>query len=136
MIKSALDTGMSYLTPVYDRLAKSTLKAAILIAASRQRETSTVVVELDDLLHAMYYCRMWRTYANDVVNSVGKSASERLMETMLQEIRQAPAGKTRHELMREHQLSKRDASELFDTMEQRQWIDGVPVGRDVRYHAI
>lgn len=135
MIKSALDTGLSYLTPVYDRLAKSTLKASILIAASRQREPS-VIVELDDLLHAIYYCRQWRTYANDVVNSVGKSASERLMETMLQEIKNSSKGKMRHELMREHQLSRKDANELFDTMEQRQWIDGVAVGRDIRYHAI
>lgn len=135
MIKSALDTGLSYLTPVYDRLSKSTLKAAILIAASRQRE-STVLVELDDLLHAIYYCRQWRIYANDVVNSVGKSSSERLMDAMLQEIKNSPSGKNRHELMRSHQLSRKDANELFETMEQRQLIDGVPVGRDIRYHAI
>lgn len=135
MIRSALDTGLSYLTPVYDRLSKSTLKAAILIAASRQRETN-VLVELDDLLHAIYYCRQWRTYANDVVNSVGKSENERLMETMLHEIKNSTTGKTRHELMREHRLSKKAANELFDTMEQRQWIDGTSYGRDIRYHAI
>lgn len=135
MIKSALDTGLSYLTPVYDRLAKSTLKAAMLIAASRQRSVD-VLVDVADLVHAIYYCQQWQTYANDVVSGVGKSADERLMETMLQKIKLSPKGKTRHELMREHQLTKKAANELFSTMEQRQWIDGTSIGRDIRYHAI
>lgn len=135
MISTALDAGLSYLTPVYDRLAKSTLKAAILIAASRQRN-SAVVVEVDDLLHAIYYCEQWREYANDVINSVGKSESERLMETMLQEIRLATRGMGRHELMTKYRLTKKDANEYFETMQQRQWIEGVPVGRDMRYSAI
>jgi hypothetical protein len=135
MISTALDTGLSYLTPVYDRLAKSTLKAAILIAASRQRNMN-VVVDVDDLLHAIYYCEQWRGYANDVINSVGKSESERLMETMLQEIRLSPRGVTRHELMSKYRLSKKDANDYFETMQQRQWIEGIPVGRDMRYSAI
>lgn len=135
LIQSALDSGLTYLTPVYDRLAKSTLKAAILIAASRQRSTS-ITLDVDDLIHAIYYCQQWRTYANDVVSSVGKSAEERLIDTMLVEIKNAPGGKTRHELMQDHKLTKKNAAELFETMEQRQLIHGVQFGRDVKYQAV
>lgn len=135
LLKEALETEQNYRTAVYDRLAKSTLKTAILLAASRRRE-NVVRVEIEDLLHAIYYCKSWRLYANDVICNIGKSQEERLIDLIYVEIKSASGGKTRHAIMREHKLTKRSATEIFETMEQRQMIHGIKIGNDIRYQAI
>ena len=135
MLKEAIETGQSYRTAMYDRLAKSTLKVAMLIAASEQRSYK-VVVDVEDLVHAIYYCTHWRTYANDVICNIGKSHEERLIDSLYVEVKESRGGKTRHELMRSYKLSKKVANEIFDTMEQRQLIHGIRIGNDVKYQAI
>ena len=132
MTNTALASGLGHLTPVYDRLAKSTLKAAMLIAASRQRN-NTITMELDDLLHALYYCSHWYGYANEVVSSVGMSQSERLIEVLHTEVNSTLGGVTRAELMRRHKMDMKQADLIFGTMLERGMITGNRYGRNIRY---
>lgn len=135
MVKSALDSGLSFLTPVYDRLSKSILKAAILIAASRQRG-STIHVDKTDILHAIYYGRHWKTYGSEIVNGVGKSKEERLIDAIVTRLKTVPGGIARSELMRDYQLTNKRAAELFATMLQRNLIHKTQFGASELYHAV
>lgn len=132
MTKTALDAGLDYLTPVYDRLAKSTLKAAVLIAASTQR-SEQVVVELPDLLHAIYYARQWRAYASEIVNGIGKTYDERLMDKIYLSIRASSIGAARDEIMNLFMLDSKRADLIFKTMEQRKLIKLVDINGEKRY---
>ncbi len=134
MMKAAVESGLNHLTPVNDRLCKSTLKVAILLAANRQRGDS-VTVELVDLLNAIYYAREWRYYASEIVNGIGKPQDERLIMRMLSSLRDARLGITRSELMSMFMLDARRADLIFATMEQRKLIFKVDIGQEFRYQA-
>lgn len=125
LTNNALDTGLDYLTPVYDRLAKSTLKAALLIAASDHfnEDSNTVTVTEDDIVHAIYYCQHWHMYASEIVNSIGDSQDERLMK-LIQEfvVGTGRLGVTRAEIMRRYKLDSRRAELLLTTLIQRQSV--------------
>lgn len=132
MTKSALDTGLAYLTPVYDRLAKSVLKVSILIAASRQRGRK-IVVELPDILHGIYYCRLWRSYTNEIVNGIGKSPEERMIDKIYVMIKNTPGGIARSQIMNIFKLTNKQAGMIFDTMIQRQLIYSISLGGQPKY---
>lgn len=124
LTNTALSIGIDHLTPVYDRLAKSTLKAAILIAASRQTEPSdNVVVELDDILHAIYYCKHWYVYANEIVSNIGKSNDERTIDKIMEFVLDASVGGvSRSDIMRAFHLDSRKAELLLTTIVQRRLV--------------
>jgi hypothetical protein len=105
------------MTPTMDRLSKSGLKAALLIAASRQRE-ETIVVDTPDLIRAIYYLREWRKYVIEVMNNVGRSTSERQLDNVYRAIRKKN-GASRSQLMQNYHLSAREADQIFLTLEQR-----------------
>jgi len=111
-------------TPTYDRLCKSILKAAVLIAASRQRvpQGREIRVELNDLLVAMRYGQQWRAYTNEVVSNVGLGSTEREFDKILTAIRRDP-GVARSVLMQRYHLTARTADFIFGTLEQRGQID-------------
>lgn len=133
LTKTALDSELFHLTPVYDRLAKSTLKAAILIAASRQRGEG-ITVELSDLLHAMYYCRFWYIYVSEIVNGIGKTTDEKLIDQIMNVIhRSKEAGVSRAELMRLFRLDARRADLIFTTMIQRRLVYPIMYQGRARY---
>ena len=121
MIKTALDTGLDYLTPVYDRLSKSTLKAAMLIAASTQR-SDRVIVGVNDILHAIFYARQWREYASEIVNGIGKSYDERLIDRIAAFVATSRLGVPRDEIMNMFRLDVKKADLLLRTMEQRRLL--------------
>lgn len=107
------------LTPVGDRLAKSILKCALLIAASRQRDDE-IVIEVDDLLRAIKYGERWRFYIQDVMDNVGKSNLEKQFDIILNAIRKkGSGGVSRSYLMQAYHLTARDASAVLETLEQR-----------------
>jgi hypothetical protein len=108
------------MTPLFDRLSKSILKAAVLIAASRQREEK-VVVEQVDLLRAIRYGEQWRGWAVEIVNGIGRSVAERLLDKILNAIVRRP-GISRGQLMQSYHLDKRMADLVFDTLFQRDQI--------------
>jgi hypothetical protein len=105
------------MTPVNDRLSKSILKAAILIAASRQRKDE-VVVEIQDILRAIKYGRDWKSYANVIMSNVGRGSLERQIESVLRLIERLP-GTTRSTVMQRMHLTAQTANALFETMDQR-----------------
>jgi hypothetical protein len=115
-------------TPMYDRLAKSLLKAAVLLAASRQAGCERVLVELRDIVHAAHYGQKWREYAKEVVINVGHSRDEKRIMTIYNAILRS-AGIARSALMQAYHLSSRDANAALETLEQRGLITRTRVGR-------
>lgn len=132
MTADAINSGLEYLTPIYDRLAKSTLKAALLLAASRKRE-SNLEVSLEDIIHATYYCRGWRNYANEMISGLGKSPEERMIDRITILLRNAPNGIPRAQLMNDLKLTAKSAPIIFDTMIQRRIMFANHVGQEVVY---
>lgn len=125
LVESGMDSEKPELmTPLFDRLAKNTLKAALLIAASRQVDADKVIVEVVDILHAIRYAKGWRNYALEIVNGIGKTVYERELERIHSAIIKRP-GVSRSQLMQSYHLSAREASQIFDTLLQR----GVIMGR-------
>jgi uncharacterized protein DUF3987 len=123
------------MTPVYDRLAKSTLKAAVLIATSRMQEGETIKVEVEDLLVVLKYATHWRDYALEIVNGIGRSASEAQLQRIYRSIRQHP-GVSRSRLMQWYHMNAREAEIIFATLEQRGLISGTRMGKTFVYQAL
>lgn len=124
LTNNALEAELNHLTPVFDRLAKSTLKAAMLIAASAQgTDNSTVTVTEDDIVHAIYYCRHWYMYASEIVNSIGDSQDERVMNQILAfVVKTGKLGVSRADIMKKFKLDSRRAELLITTLSQRHSI--------------
>ena len=104
------------LTPSMDRLAKSGLKMAVLLAASRMEDQ--IVVTEEDLLRAFMYIEQWAAHTFDLLNNLGKSASERALERIYQAVRKNP-GVGRSTLMQNYHLTAVQAEAIFTTLEQR-----------------
>jgi hypothetical protein len=107
-------------TPTYDRLCKSGLRAATLIAASAQRPVpgEKVRVGLEHVLAAIAYVEGWKEYVDEILRGIGVTAYEVRLQQILDAIRKRP-GIARSELMRAYHLNSRDANTLFDTLEMR-----------------
>jgi hypothetical protein len=121
LVESGLDSEQpDLMTPLYDRLAKSTLKAAVLVAAARQR-TGTVLVEPADIIHAIKYAERWREYAIEIVNGIGKSVWERDLDRIARAIAKRP-GVSRSQLMQSYHLNAKQADLVFETLIQRNRI--------------
>lgn len=116
------------MTPVGDRLAKSILKSAVLLAASRHPEDEVVVQEID-LLMAINYGEQWRAHAQEIMEQVGKGRSERDLDLILKMIERRPSGVSRSEVMQHYHLDARTASQSLETLEQRGLITRQRVGR-------
>lgn len=120
------------LTPVFDRLGKSLLKAAILLAAAEQREHE-VVIEVIHLLHAISMAEEWRDHAVDVINGVGKSYIEREIERILTVVKKRP-GISRSALMQSFHMTSQQANVIFDTMLQRGLITKNAYGKATNFY--
>jgi hypothetical protein len=119
LVQSGLDSEKPELmTPLFDRLSKNTLKAAILLASARQVGQQGVTVEVVDILHAIRYCKQWRAYAIEVVNGIGRTSYERDLERILIAIIKRP-GISRSQLMQSYHLTAQQANQTFDTLIQR-----------------
>ena len=125
------------LTPSYERLAKSTLKAAVLIAASEMRRPPEegVVVEMEDMLAAIRYLEGWRLHTNIVLKESGKSVDEQLLTRIYQNITREP-NITRGKLSQNFHLSKYNAARFLETLEDRHMIVGTKSGNGFRYTAV
>jgi Protein of unknown function (DUF3987)/RepB DNA-primase from phage plasmid len=113
--------------PTYDRLSKSILKAAVLLAASRQR-SDYVVVELDDILRAIHYGEQWRMFVRDVMNGVGKGTTERQLDQIIKFLSKKGTV-SRSILMQNFHLTARDTNAILETLEQRGLIVRTTVGK-------
>lgn len=122
------------MTPTYDRLCKSGLKAAVLAAASKSRPEpgETITVELADLLYAIRFVEQWRDYTNQIVNGIGTTTNERELEKVLGAIKANP-GITRSRLMQSYHLTATTAGNIFQTLMQRGHVTCTKVGKGERY---
>jgi hypothetical protein len=133
MVQAALRSpNPELMTPTFDRLCKSGLKAAVLLAASARQEQE-VVVDVPDIVKAFWYVEQWRAYTLEVMNNVGRSASENLMTRIMKRLR-ARETMLRSDLMNDFHLSARDADTVFSTLEQRGLIDRFRQGKTERIH--
>jgi len=129
MMKMALQMEHADLmTPTYDRLSKSGLKAAVLLAASRQAPEDYVRVEKADMLRAMHYVEQWKYHTDLVLANVGKGSVEREFDKVLLAITNKP-GISRSAIMQSYHLQARDASRILETLEQRGQIVRQRTGR-------
>jgi predicted transcriptional regulator len=119
-----LESGMNsqhpeVMTPVGDRLSKSILKAAVLVAAAEQkREDGKVIVEMVHLLRAIAYGEQWKVYSREVIQNIGKSTQEKIYDQMVMFINKHP-GISRSRLMQNYRLNAREMSLILETLEQR-----------------
>lgn len=135
MRSAAFSTGLGYLVPVHERLTTSTLKAAVLLAAARKRNEGLVVEEID-ILHAIYFARRWREYASEIVNGIGKTYDERLIDRIMDFVRINDTGATRAELMTVFRLDMKRADMIFGTMLQRNLVFCIDASGQKRYRAV
>lgn len=137
LVKYGMDSEMPVvMTPVGDRLAKSILKAAVLMAASRQRNDDTkVLVTKDDILRAIRFGESWREYATEVISAVGVTGDERLIAKIEKEVMESGvAGVQYSTIMRRYRLSARQGREIMDTMTSRNLVSSKPVGKGLVYY--
>lgn len=115
------------MTPVFDRLSKSILKAAVLLATTRK--TLPVVVEEDDVVRAACYGEGWRTYVLEVMDNVGKGTQERQYDTVRRFI-ERKGSVNRSVIMQNYHLNARQTTEILETLEQRGWINRIKNGKN------
>ena len=121
------------MTPMFDRLSKSGLKSAILLAALRMEET--LVVTEADIHKAFYYVEYWRSCSLEVVENIGRTTSERMVQNVLRAIKKGDQGMTRSEMMQRWHMNARDAEQILMTLEQRGLISRRKSGRTEMLHA-
>lgn len=122
------------MTPVCDRLAKSILKAAVLLSAARQR-SNNLIIQVEDLLRAIKFGEQWYSHGITVLENVGKGDIERRLDLILNAIARQPQGASRSQIMQSYHLTARDASSIFETLEQRGGITRRRAGRTETLHA-
>jgi uncharacterized protein YijF (DUF1287 family) len=131
MLMSALNsTYKDILTPAFDRLSKSGLKAAVLLSAARRMATD-VLVEEQDIVKAFAYVEQWRTYTLDVISNLGRTGAEAEVQRVLATITGKP-GVMRSEVMQRFRLNAREADGILSTLDQRALINRVKSGRSER----
>jgi hypothetical protein len=120
------------ITPMYQRLAKSILKAAVLLAAARPDNpdgNQRVMVHVGDIEHAISYGTGWRDSALEVVTSAGATSYESMVKRVLTVVHQNKSnGIARSALMRMFTMQAREADGLFATLEGRNEIRKVKQG--------
>jgi hypothetical protein len=118
MLQSALDSNMpDILTPTFDRLCKSGLKASVLMAASNRLVDDVTVTERD-LVRAFNYIEQWMQHTLYIIANIGKTASEVNLEKVYNYIKSNPRV-SRSRIMQTFRLTARDAEATFMTLEQR-----------------
>jgi ribosomal protein S25 len=117
-------------------MSRSLLKMSCLIAATRQTpEESKIQVELSDILHSASYIQRWGNYMIELIQNSGRTLTQRSIDRILVTISKNP-GITRSAIMQRHHLTKREADEVFGTLEDRGQIKLIKQGRGATIWAI
>jgi len=122
------------MTPTFDRLSKSVLKAAVLLSAAETRQEEVVVTEAH-LLRAIFYGEQWRFFVKDVMSTVGKSQTERKFDTIYGAIQLRP-GITKSRIMQSYHLDSREAASVISTLEDRGLITKQASGRGYNLYPV
>jgi hypothetical protein len=119
LMQVGMDSGdlKNILTPLYARLGFSMLKASVLIAASRTRD-SRVIVQEEDVVRAAFYGEGWRRYAQDIVVNIGKGPMEHKIELVANAIHKR-GRVARSALMTRYHLTAQEMSLIVRTLEER-----------------
>lgn len=125
------------MTPTYDRLCKSGLRVAVLLAASEQRPKpgAPVYVNSTTILRAIGFVESWRMYVEQVIKDVGSTSDERLLMRILHHIKKNP-GASRSQIMQSFHLNARTASLTFETLLQRGVVHREKHGKAETFTAI
>ena len=134
MVKSASDSSTPGLAlPTFERLTRSMLKIAVILAATRQSPVDEQIqVTVEDIKNAAWYIQDWGRYSVDLVQNAGKKASEKLLDKITRVISEKP-GILRSTMMQHYHLSKREADDVLATLEDRQLVRKEKQGRGWRY---
>lgn len=122
--------------PTFERLSRSMLKMALILAATRQyptKDNQITVVEAD-VINAAYYAQQWGEFSIELILNAGKRASEKVLEKIIRFMRENP-GVLRSTVMQHMHLSKREADDILSTLEDRQLVKKEKRGRGWAYWA-
>jgi hypothetical protein len=122
------------LLPTYARLSFSILKAAVLIAASRERQEG-VLVEEHDIVHAAYYGEGWRRYAQEMVTNVGKSDLEHKINLIGNAIHKS-GHIQRSILMQRYHLTSSETNQIVRTLTERGEINVEQHGKQQTFRSL
>ena len=137
MIEAAGNTNFQMLSmPTFERLSRSLLKIACLLAAARQQPIEGLVqCTLTDINNAAKYIQEWGNCSIDMLQNCEKSVAQRILDKILARITAQP-GVLKGELMRNYSISARDMLEIERTLEQRGQILIVREGKGVHYTTV
>lgn len=121
------------LVPTYDRLSKSGLKIATLLAATRMEDE--IIVTVEDIIRAFYYIERWRLHSAEVIENLGKNPFEKMVDKIEQAVYREP-GITKSKVMKMCQLTARTAEEILTTMTMRGIIRRESVGKAGKYERL
>lgn len=137
LMQVGMDAGdfKDIITPLYARLGFSILKAAVLIAASRQRAEGSVQVEEKDIVRAIYYGMTWKRDAYEIIANIGKGPMEHKIDLVDSAIHKA--GKmARSGLMQRYHLTSQEMSMIGKTLEERGRVIATQHGRQQIYQSL
>jgi len=120
-------------TPTLDRMCKSGLKMAVLLAACRQH-SDPVVVDIQDIIKAFSYISKWREYTSEVLDKIGQTTEEKTIQRVHHYIA-SHEGCLRSEVMQHFALNARTADTVLTTLEQRDLITRSRASRGERLSA-
>jgi hypothetical protein len=122
--------------PTFERISRSLLKMALVLAAARQiPKNGKITVSDNDIKNAAFYIQDWGRYSIHLIMNAGKKTSEKLLDKILEAIRKEP-GIPRADLTRHYHLSKREADEIIATLEDRMLIRLEKHGKATRYYIL
>ena len=132
--EASRSTLSSLALPTFERLSRSLLKLAIVLAATRQQPAEEkITVGIDDVINSAWYIQNWGRFSIDLVNNAGKRISEKVLERILKAISSYP-GIARSTIMQHYHLTKREADEILGTLEERQLVRTEKRGRGTSYY--
>lgn len=115
--------------PVFERMTRSMLKIAMLLAGARQEgpHNQEVVVEERDVKCAAHYIQDWGRHSVDLIINSGKPTFQRYADKVLRAVQRKP-GIMRSDIMKAQHLSKREMDEIVGTLADRGQIRVVKTG--------
>lgn len=134
LLHTAHDSAISNLAlPTFERMSRSLLKMAIIIAASRQEpKNNKIQCTIDDIQVAAWYVQKWGPSAVELISNAGKRRSEKILDRVLKAIENNP-GILRSTLMQHYHMTKREADEILNTLDDRQLVRKETRGRGFAY---
>lgn len=122
--------------PTFERLSRSLLKMGTILAAERQLPVNgEIQVTAKDINNAAWYVQQWGVHSIDLITNTGKGTTEKILDKIINSITKNP-GVLRSSLMQHHHLTKRDADDILNTLEDRMMIQKEKRGRGYAYWVV